>query len=317
MQSVRTSREISMVTLIMAPCPADILDPAELCCAANIVQAAHVSFQDIIKSQALVKLSSSLFLPSTTGHSLGECGAHTSDFEIIFKKLTESPEIFHLPLSLPSLILLPFAIAVPAAYLPLDKPYWISNILALSLATTTLALLRLDSFFTAFLLLGVLLVYDVFWVGVVPLNLLRSQSHICSPPRFASPTVKITRSKRLTMCSGVRHSCHGHRSQRHRRTYQDTRPQITFLYLTDRFRNVRLGRHCRSWAGYRPVPPLRHVSTYSLVPPGRNHEAQFFQSRLLDCRDDQLRGRIERDDGYNALFQGGTTCFTLLEPGMQ
>jgi minor histocompatibility antigen H13 len=37
--------------------------------------------------------------------------------------------------------------------------------LASCLATTTLAILRLDSFFTAFLLLGLLLVYDIFWVS--------------------------------------------------------------------------------------------------------------------------------------------------------
>jgi minor histocompatibility antigen H13 len=76
-------------------------------------------------------------------------------------------EIYHLPVSLPTLLLLPISIIIPALYLPLDRPYVLSNVLALCLATTTLAILKLDSFFTAFLLLGVLLVYDIFWVRPV------------------------------------------------------------------------------------------------------------------------------------------------------
>jgi len=77
-----------------------------------------------------------------------------------------SAEIYHLPMTLPSLLLLPIAILLPALYIPLGRPYILSNTLALCLATTTLALLRLDSFFTAFLLLAVLLIYDIFWVGL-------------------------------------------------------------------------------------------------------------------------------------------------------
>ncbi len=74
-------------------------------------------------------------------------------------------EIYHLPITLPSLVLLPFSILLPALYIPLGRPYILSNVLALCLSTTTLALLRLDSFFTAFLLLAVLLIYDIFWVS--------------------------------------------------------------------------------------------------------------------------------------------------------
>jgi len=69
-------------------------------------------------------------------------------------------------MTLPSLLLLPIAILLPALYIPHGRPYILSNTLALCLATTTLALLRLDSFFTAFLLLAVLLIYDIFWVGL-------------------------------------------------------------------------------------------------------------------------------------------------------
>lgn len=54
---------------------------------------------------------------------------------------------------------------MPALYIPLGRPYIISNLIALSLSTATLQLLRLDSFATAGLLLGVLLVYDIFWVS--------------------------------------------------------------------------------------------------------------------------------------------------------
>jgi hypothetical protein len=76
------------------------------------------------------------------------------------------PEIFHLPLSLPSLLILPASIALPLLYIPLGRPWVLSNLLALCLSTATLALLRLDSFLTAGVLLGVLLVYDIFWVRV-------------------------------------------------------------------------------------------------------------------------------------------------------
>jgi minor histocompatibility antigen H13 len=56
------------------------------------------------------------------------------------------------------------SIGLPLAYIPLDKPYWLSNLIALCLGTAALALLKLDSFATAGLLLGVLLIYDIFWV---------------------------------------------------------------------------------------------------------------------------------------------------------
>jgi minor histocompatibility antigen H13 len=63
--------------------------------------------------------------------------------------------------------MLPASIALPLLYIPLGRPWVLSNLLALCLSTATLALLRLDSFLTAGVLLGVLLVYDIFWVRVV------------------------------------------------------------------------------------------------------------------------------------------------------
>jgi minor histocompatibility antigen H13 len=66
--------------------------------------------------------------------------------------------------------MLPASIALPLLYIPLGRPWVLSNLLALCLSTATLALLRLDSFLTAGVLLGVLLIYDIFWVRVSPLN---------------------------------------------------------------------------------------------------------------------------------------------------
>lgn len=57
------------------------------------------------------------------------------------------------------------SIAIPLAYVPLGRPWVLSNLIAECLATTSLAFIRLDSFFTAAVLLGVLLVYDIFWVS--------------------------------------------------------------------------------------------------------------------------------------------------------
>ncbi|GMK59525.1 hypothetical protein CspeluHIS016_0801310 [Cutaneotrichosporon spelunceum] len=77
-------------------------------------------------------------------------------------------QIAHMPLRRASLFALPFALALPAAYIALGRPYLVSNALALCLATGALALLRLDGFPTAFLLLSLLLAYDVFWVFYTP-----------------------------------------------------------------------------------------------------------------------------------------------------
>jgi minor histocompatibility antigen H13 len=70
-----------------------------------------------------------------------------------------------MPFRRASLIAIPFAIGLPVAYIALGRPYLISNSLALCLATAALALLRLDGFPTAVLLLSLLLAYDVFWVS--------------------------------------------------------------------------------------------------------------------------------------------------------
>jgi minor histocompatibility antigen H13 len=64
-----------------------------------------------------------------------------------------------------SLILLPISIGAPLLYIPLQRHYLLSNLIALCLATSTLGLLKLDSFLTAIVLLSALLVYDIFWVS--------------------------------------------------------------------------------------------------------------------------------------------------------
>ncbi|ODO04951.1 hypothetical protein I350_05562 [Cryptococcus amylolentus CBS 6273] len=104
-------------------------------------------------------------------------------------------QIFHLPVTLSSLFLIPVAISIPAAYIYFGKPYILSNILALSLSTETLGLLKLDSFATGFMLLGALLVYDVFWVFATPVMVTVAKTidapiKILSPKTspFASPT---------------------------------------------------------------------------------------------------------------------------------
>ncbi|WVQ77377.1 hypothetical protein IAR50_007062 [Cryptococcus sp. DSM 104548] len=104
-------------------------------------------------------------------------------------------QIFHLRITFSSLSLIPVAIAIPAAYIYLGKPYILSNILALSLSTETLGLLKLDSFATGFMLLGALLVYDVFWVFATPVMVTVAKTidapiKILSPKTspFASPT---------------------------------------------------------------------------------------------------------------------------------
>lgn len=53
-------------------------------------------------------------------------------------------------------------------YIPSGRHWLLSNFLALCLATAALAFLRLDSFITAFALLGALLAYDIFWVFFTP-----------------------------------------------------------------------------------------------------------------------------------------------------
>ncbi|WVQ93668.1 hypothetical protein IAU59_000744 [Kwoniella sp. CBS 9459] len=95
-------------------------------------------------------------------------------------------QVFHQPITLSSLILLPISIILPLLYIPLGRPYLLSNVLALSLSTATLALLKLDSFFTAFLLLGVLLVYDIFWVFATPVMVTVARG-IDAPIKILSP----------------------------------------------------------------------------------------------------------------------------------
>ncbi|WRT65822.1 uncharacterized protein IL334_002772 [Kwoniella shivajii] len=95
-------------------------------------------------------------------------------------------QIFHLPTTLPSLVLIPVSIALPLLYIPLGRPYILSNVLALCLSTATLALLKLDSFLTAFILLGVLLIYDIFWVFATPVMVTVAKG-IDAPIKIMSP----------------------------------------------------------------------------------------------------------------------------------
>ncbi|KAK8861698.1 hypothetical protein IAR55_002521 [Kwoniella newhampshirensis] len=95
-------------------------------------------------------------------------------------------QIFHLPFTLPSLVLLPFSMILPALYIPLGRPYILSNVLALCLSTATLALLKLDSFLTAFSLLGLLLIYDIFWVFATPVMVTVAKG-IDAPIKILSP----------------------------------------------------------------------------------------------------------------------------------
>ncbi|WVW80286.1 hypothetical protein I302_102264 [Kwoniella bestiolae CBS 10118] len=95
-------------------------------------------------------------------------------------------QVFHLPTTLPSMILIPISIALPLLYIPLGRPYILSNVLALSLSTATLALLKLDSFLAAFVLLGVLLIYDIFWVFATPV-MVTVAKNIDAPIKILSP----------------------------------------------------------------------------------------------------------------------------------
>lgn len=95
-----------------------------------------------------------------------------------------------MPLRRSSLVAIPLALALPAAYVLLGKPYLVSNALALCLATAALALLRLDGFPTAILLLTLLLAYDVFWVSP-----LCPPSSRCCIVFITSSTLKVGRAK--------------------------------------------------------------------------------------------------------------------------
>lgn len=78
---------------------------------------------------------------------------------------------------MPTLLLLPLSIGAPLLYIPLARHYLLSNLIALCLATSTLSILKLDSFLTAIVLLSALLVYDIFWVRA---SSLPSQMRVCA-----------------------------------------------------------------------------------------------------------------------------------------
>ncbi|WVQ78676.1 hypothetical protein IAT38_000763 [Cryptococcus sp. DSM 104549] len=121
---------------------------------------------------------------SITSFILRQIGFHPTTYHIRIS--AGFRQVFHLPITLPSFFLLIVSIALSAAYVPLGKPYILSNVLALSLATATLALLKLDSFATAFLLLGLLLVYDIFWVFATPVMVTVAKG-IDAPIKILSP----------------------------------------------------------------------------------------------------------------------------------
>lgn len=70
--------------------------------------------------------------------------------------------------------LVPISVVLPLLYVYFDRHYILCNILALAFSIETLALLKLDSFFTAFLMLGLLLIYDIFWVRIVIMLIYRN-----------------------------------------------------------------------------------------------------------------------------------------------
>ena len=71
-------------------------------------------------------------------------------------------------IGLPSALLIPISIVVPLLYLPLGRPWIISNLLGVALSSAAMQIIKLDSFLTAFVLLSALLVYDIFWVFGTP-----------------------------------------------------------------------------------------------------------------------------------------------------
>lgn len=87
--------------------------------------------------------------------------------ELILPRHTDA-EVFHLALSPASLIVLPFAIAIPALHIYLDKPWYLTNLLSFSFALSAITLLKLDGFKTGGALLAGLFLYDIFWVFGTP-----------------------------------------------------------------------------------------------------------------------------------------------------
>ena len=219
-------------------------------------------------------------------------------------------EIFHLPIQLPTLLLLPISILLPALYVPLGRPYILSNTLALCLSTSTLALLRLDSFFTAFLLLAVLLVYDIFWVSLTSPSSPRTRRH-ASDPRLDDLTLTSSH------YSGLRDTSHGDRGERNRRAHQDSRFQKPILNSIDRIRHARTGRYRRTRTGRRSMSSVRSRSACYRAFERGYHEQEFVSEKVLVGGDDELCGRTGNDDGSYALDETSAACFALSQSGMQ
>lgn len=85
-------------------------------------------------------------------------------FSSSFLLLRSSSAISHLSFSLLSLPPLLLSFLIITFYILFDRPWPLSNLLALSLAHNAISLISLDSFVTGSILLGGLFLYDIFWV---------------------------------------------------------------------------------------------------------------------------------------------------------
>jgi minor histocompatibility antigen H13 len=64
--------------------------------------------------------------------------------------------------------MIPIALAIPAIYSYLGKPWYITNMLSFSFAYSAIKAMKLDGFVTGAALLAGLFLYDIFWVFGTP-----------------------------------------------------------------------------------------------------------------------------------------------------
>lgn len=81
---------------------------------------------------------------------------------------TCSSELIHIPLTSISILVIPFSILLPVAYIYLNRPWYLTNVLSFAFAVSTIAFLKLDGFKTGGALLTGLFFYDIFWVFGTP-----------------------------------------------------------------------------------------------------------------------------------------------------
>ncbi|KAJ9105768.1 hypothetical protein QFC20_004255 [Naganishia adeliensis] len=77
-------------------------------------------------------------------------------------------ELIHVTYTKSGTIMIPFAIAIPAIYTYLGKPWYITNMLSFSFAYSAIKAMKLDGFATGAALLAGLFLYDIFWVFGTP-----------------------------------------------------------------------------------------------------------------------------------------------------